>query len=306
MTTRGGLAGRLWTYQAERFPLFRHGVLIAAFAGAAVAYARLLRETPGWSQATAAAAVVFLLFFQLRVADEHKDYADDLRFRPERPVTRGLISLSELRALGLAAALIQVTVAAAVDARLVGWLALAWGWMGLMSAEFFAPRLLKARPVLYLLSHMLVMPLIALFALACGGDGGPPLHAGSAAFLALAFFSGAAVEISRKAWAPGDEREGVQTYSRLWGPSGAAAGIALAMVASGAAAMLAQAGAAVPPALHAGPALATAAGTGAAVAYARRPTPTASRTLDMVVGLAALGLYASVSLLPTAVAAWTP
>ena len=42
-TPSASLASRLWTYQAERFPLFKHGALIVAFGASAVCLSDLLR-----------------------------------------------------------------------------------------------------------------------------------------------------------------------------------------------------------------------------------------------------------------------
>ncbi|MDH3232872.1 MAG: manganese transporter permease, partial [Alphaproteobacteria bacterium] len=70
----------------------------------------------------------------------------------------------------------------------------------------------------YLLSHMIVMPLIALFAAACEV---PPREAswtpGLLPLLALSLANGCVLEIGRKTWSPECEREGVETYSALWG-----------------------------------------------------------------------------------------
>jgi 4-hydroxybenzoate polyprenyltransferase len=90
-----GLGARLWAYQAERFPLVKHGVLIAAFGASAVCLSALLRgDAPSLMALAVAVLVLFGFFFQLRVADEHKDNADDSKFRPERPVPRGLVKRS--------------------------------------------------------------------------------------------------------------------------------------------------------------------------------------------------------------------
>jgi 4-hydroxybenzoate polyprenyltransferase len=296
---RPGLARRLWTYQGERFPLFKHGVLIAVFAGSAVAYAALLGARPGWPQAAAAAAVVFLLFLQLRVADEHKDYQDDLTYRPERPVPRGLVSLAELRVAAVVAAVVQVAITAAVDPRLLVYLALVWAWMALMTAEFFAPHWLKARPLVYLLSHMAVMPLIALLAFAFGaGDSGPHLSEVTP-FLALSVCNGVALEIARKAWGPEDEREGVETYSRLWGPRGTGAAVLLALAGAVAAAVAAlyTAGVGLLPwgllILLGG-----AAAAAAELLYATRPTGSNARRQETLTGAFVLAGYLLVSILP--------
>lgn len=300
----GALAARLWTYQAERFPLVKHGTLIAVFALAAVAYASLLGAGTGWPHLATAALVSFLLFFQLRVADEHKDFEDDARWRPERPVPRGLVALPELRRLALGAAVVQLAAAAALDLRLVAYLAAVWAWLALMTAEFFAPAWLKGRPALYLLSHMAIMPLIALFALACGGGGEVAWGAGVAAFAALSFFDGIVLEVGRKAWAPASEREGVETYSKLWSPRGAAAVLALATLGSAAASMTAQWAIGAPRVFWALPIVAAAILLAFAWTYARRPTPPKARRLETAAGVWTLLGYLAVGFLPYLRRAW--
>ena len=80
---------------------------------------------------------------------------------------RGLVSLQLIVGLALAAVPLAVALTAARDAWLTLPLALVWLWMALMAVEFFVPDWLKARPFLYLVSHMLIMPLIDLFITAC-------------------------------------------------------------------------------------------------------------------------------------------
>jgi 4-hydroxybenzoate polyprenyltransferase len=138
------LGARLWAYQAERFPLLKHGVLIAAFGASAVCLSALLRGgAPNLMAIAVAVLVLFGFFFQLRVADEHKDNADDTKFRPERPVPRGLVKLSELRGLAIGVGLAQIGLTVALDWRLIGPLLLVWAWMAVMTREFFAPAWLK-------------------------------------------------------------------------------------------------------------------------------------------------------------------
>jgi 4-hydroxybenzoate polyprenyltransferase len=304
VTAPATLARRFSTYQAERFPVFKHGLLIAVFAGSAVAYAaRLNGLAPTWGGFLVAAIVCFLIFFELRVADEHKDFEDDQRFRPERPVPRGLISLAELRALAFVAAAMQAFTVLVTDVRLVAPLLLVWSWAALMSVEFFAPAWLKARPALYLVSHMAIMPLIALFALSCGGA--PPRSLGTVAFLALAFLNGLALEIGRKAWAPQDEREGVETYSRLWGVGGAAAAVGAAGLAAAGAGLWAAVLAGLSP-LWFAPALAACGfALYAAATYAAAPTSAKAKRVETAAGLFTLAAYASLSLLPLLGDAWT-
>ena len=163
-----GLAARLWEYQAERFPVFKHGVLIAAFGTSAVCLSALLRgAAPEWLALVVAVLVLFGLFFQLRVADEHKDNEDDTKYRPERPVPRGLVTLGKLRVVAIGVGLVQVALTAWLDWTLLGLLLLVWAYMAVMTKEFFVPAWLKKRPIIYMVSHMAIMPLIDLYATAC-------------------------------------------------------------------------------------------------------------------------------------------
>lgn len=293
---RPSFARRLWTYQAERFPIFKHGLVIAVFAlaGAALPHLASGARFNDPTAAVVAVAVCFLAFLQLRIADEHKDHEDDRRFRPERPVPRGLISLGELRWIGFAAAAAQAALAWMLDPALLVFLAGMWLWMALMTAEFFAPRVLKARPILYLASHMVITPLIALFAVACGwAAAGMDYRPETAviAFLALAFANGAAIEIARKTWAPSDERRGVESYSRLWGPTGAARAVAVAIAVSWALAGFVLHAAGVAPWLIGAVSVLALLAWAAVIAYAQQPRTARAKLLESAVGTWVLGSY---------------
>lgn len=215
---------RLWIYQRERFPLARTALLLAVFTAASINVSAHLagRPLPSWPSYLVAFVVGLIFFFQLRACDEIKDAEDDRRYRPERPIPRGLVSLSLIVGLAIAAVPVAILATAALDLHLLWLLALVWSWMALMTAEFFMPDWLKARPFLYLVSHMLIMPLIDLFVTACEWltvSGRPP--AGLWLFLVLSFLNGCVLEIGRKIYAPANERTGVETYSALLGPRNA-------------------------------------------------------------------------------------
>jgi 4-hydroxybenzoate polyprenyltransferase len=225
---------RWWIYQKERFPLLAHGPLIAAFSACAVAFSSLLRGAPAPDARMflTAFGVCLLMFLQLRIADEFKDAGEDARWRPYRAVPRGLVKLSELRVVFILAALVQSALVFLLDPRLLLVLAIAWSYLGLMCVEFFCRDWLKQRPVVYLVSHMGIMPLVDFFGTACEWlprTGTPP--AGLGWFLTASFCNGIVIEIGRKLRQPEDEEEGVETYSRLWGKSGGA-GVWLAALAA--------------------------------------------------------------------------
>jgi 4-hydroxybenzoate polyprenyltransferase len=303
-TRMRGLAARMLEYQAERFPVFKHGALIAAFGASAVCLSALLRDAaPNPMAVVVAVLVLFGLFFQLRVADEHKDNEDDTRFRPERPVPRGLVTLAELRGVAIGVGVAQVVLTAWLDWTLLFFLALVWAYLAVMTKEFFVAKWLKARPILYMVSHMLIMPLIDLFATAC--DWQParvPLHEDFGltlgAFLLLSLVNGAVIEIARKCWAPEQERQGVETYSRLWGPARAGV-VAMVIVLAGLALS-----AFINVRSDAGPwLLAALMGVAAwaawcAIDYAGTPTVKTAKALEIASGVFVLANYLLLGVIP--------
>ena len=216
------MPNRWLIYQRERFPVLAHAPIIAAFSLSAVSYSSLVRNAgrlPGWKPCTVAFVSSFLFFLQLRLADEFKDFEEDSRYRPYRPVPRGLIQLRELGCVWAACILIQLALALWLSPRLVVLLVITWLYLGFMSKEFFARSWLKQRPITYMVTHMAIMPLVDLYTTACdwvpAGYIRPPR--GLLWFLLVSFFNGMVVEIGRKIRSPQDEERGVETYSWLWG-----------------------------------------------------------------------------------------
>jgi 4-hydroxybenzoate polyprenyltransferase len=236
------LPQRFWIYQRERFPLLTQGILVAVIAAAGVGYSLAARGATAFSLSAWLVAYIVALgfFFQLRVADEYKDYADDVAYRPYRPVPRGLIRLRELAYLALATGVVQALLSLWLAPGMLVFLVVTWVYIWLMRCEFFVPQWLKAHPLLYMLSHMVVLPLIFLYITACdwyiAGAGAP---AGLAWFLATGYGNGMVFEIGRKVRAPDQEEVGVETYSVLWGPTGAVAAWLAVMFLAGLCAVLA-------------------------------------------------------------------
>ena len=212
---------RLLAYARERFPLAAYLPMILLAAGAAIGYSRVARDAPGFaSPATFVVTALTLLaaFFALRVADEHKDAAVDRVTRPELPVPRGLVTLRELRVAASVLAAIALVVNALRSPMLLLPLAGIALWLTLMTREFFAREWLRSRPAVYLASHMVIMPLLLLYATATDW-----MTAGVRAprslwlFLAASYATGLVLEIGRKIRAPAEERPGVETYTASWG-----------------------------------------------------------------------------------------
>jgi hypothetical protein len=303
--TRASFAARLWQYQEERFPVIQHGALIAAFGASAVCLSALLRgETPSVFAIMVAVLVLFGFFFQLRVADEHKDNAEDTKYRPERPVPRGLVTLGELRSVAIGVGIFQVLLTAWLGWALLGLLVLVWAWMALMTKEFFAPKFLRAKPILYMVSHMMVMPLIDLYATACdwipagGLDGHQGFALTLAGFLLLSLVNGTALEIARKSWGPEQERDGVETYSRLWGPGVAGVAVMAVVLIGLAVSAFVNVRSTAPAWCLFGLLIVSAWAAWSAIDYAGTPSAKTAKRMEMTAGVFVLANYLFLGVLP--------
>jgi len=294
------LLQRLWIYQSERFPLAKTIPLLAIFSAASISVSAQMsgRPLPHWSAFLVGFILAMALFFQMRVCDEYKDLEDDQAFRPERPIPRGLVSLGTIIRLGLLTLPIAAAAAWFWYTPILWLLLLVWLWLGVMTAEFGVPEWLKSRPILYLVSHMAIMPLIDLLLTGVewmpNGAPAPQLWL----FLALSFVNGCVLEIGRKLWAPENEIAGVETYSGLWGPR-MATGVWLIcvglsyglLVAVGAATGVVWASAAI-----------GAVGVGfclrAAAVYLRTKTSASQERMDTIAGLWIFLSYATAGFLP--------
>ncbi len=177
--------------------------------------------------------IIFMFFFQLRITDEFKDYEEDLKYRPYRPVQRGIISLKALGKIGLATVIVQIILAHVINPKLIYFMLLVWIYMFLMTKEFFIKNWLTERILIYALSHVVIMIFITLVILK--GTGyileshfletlylsleryEKNIFIGLIPLFALNYLNGIVLEIGRKTRKANEEEYGVQTYSKLWG-----------------------------------------------------------------------------------------
>lgn len=224
ISNQSSLFRRFLTYQQERFPLLVHIPLIAAFSFSAIAYSRMCRGAGGfirWQDYAFCVATNIILFFLLRVSDEHKDHDDDTQYRTYLPVIRGLISLRELRAM----ACVLLGVATVINVwrypMLLPLYLLMMGYLLLMRYEFFIPAWLKRHQVAYIVSHMLIIPLADIYASSYDWKlehAAAPM--GLLFFFGVSFLNGLVLEVGRKLRMPQAEEPGVVSYTNLWGARG--------------------------------------------------------------------------------------
>ena len=289
-------------YLSERFPvpvtlLLSVATGVAAYAVAQGSLVRAGAPVVFDGTALAGCAAVFLFLFHLRVFDEHKDFALDSETRPDRPVQRGLITLRQLKVLGVGAVAGQLLIALAPGPSIGALYLLPLGYSLLMYFEFFAKDWLSARIVWYAITHCVVMALIAL-ALAVRftmrADVG--LSVELWAFLALTVTTFFSVDVLRKMWAPETEVEGVDSYSQRYGLR------ATAMLASAILLASAVLGGWIGFRLGGGfiwlgvVALVTAWGAFEAFKFAAAPTVTGEKKMEAVAGVHLLTLYFGIAI----------
>jgi 4-hydroxybenzoate polyprenyltransferase len=302
-------ADRWWVYQRERFPVFAHAPVILAFSLSAISYSALLRgatSLPGWKPCFVAFLSSLLTFFQLRIADEFKDFEEDSRYRPYRPVPRGLVTLRQLAWVWAACMAIQLLMALWLSPHLVVLLVATWIYLGLMTREFFAKRWLKARPVVYMVSHMAIMPLVDFYAAACDWVplGRLKPAPGLMWFLLVSLFNGMVIEIGRKIRVPEDEEKGVETYSFLWGRNRAVAVWLAMMTVTGILACRAAQNIGFFAGAMTILAVTIAMATVLSVRFLATRAPGAGKRLETMAGVWSLLLYLSLGVLPIALRFW--
>lgn len=217
---------RLKMYLDERFPLATHLVVVCAFFFCNHFLAeRLIQPGPitlGW-RAIAGMIVVLLSFFLLRILDEFKDYARDVIAHPNRIVSRGIMPLSELRVVGwvVVGALLLLNLPMGVTTIASYLLVIIYAL--LMYKEFFVGEWLNKHIMLYALTHQVITPLLCVYVFMLSatqvGAGWHPLF-----WLQLGMGAGTGLgwEMSRKIRMPVDEQPLADTYSKHFGPHGAA------------------------------------------------------------------------------------
>jgi 4-hydroxybenzoate polyprenyltransferase len=110
---------------------------------------------------------ILLIFFHLRLFDEIKDYDKDKIIHPNRPLVRGLITLSEAKKTVAFIIIIEILLSLFLGLKTLMFLTLVIVYSFLMYKEFFIKEWLRKKIVLYAFTHAIIMPLITLYIYFC-------------------------------------------------------------------------------------------------------------------------------------------
>ena len=220
------LLKKYFLYTKERFPIPATFSYAAALYYMSYFFANIIQNRGPFNLAESimGCLVFFMALFEIRLLDEHKDYKKDVIAHPERMLSRGEITLADLRKLLYVMVALQTAMAIYLGpAPFMVWLAMQVFSL-LMFREFFVPEFLNRHMGLYLLSHQISVPLALLFGVSQRVD---LCYLGSEQPLLLALFLFGSMmatinfEIARKTWSPDREHEHADSYTKVWGIGGA-------------------------------------------------------------------------------------
>ena len=176
--------------------------------------------------------VTFLQFLMVRIVDEFKDYEEDCKYRPYRPVPRGLIKLKELKILFVICIILQLILTITCSQNGILYLIILWVFFALMSKGFFIKKILDKHLLLEVTLDELILPIMILYL----ANFIPQIYlnynssadltiANSIIFvdpnvwkiLVMAYIISWIVEVARKIRCKEEEEEGVKTYTAILG-----------------------------------------------------------------------------------------
>nr|WP_295899508.1 UbiA family prenyltransferase [uncultured Bdellovibrio sp.] len=149
----------------ERLPLASYALIVGGF----VMTAKAVTQTPWTWELLIPFVGLFFFFIELRLMDELKDYSKDVVAHPQRPLPRGLISVSAMKKV-VNAGLVVMWVFAGLSFLLNSASAISYAltvlYLYLMYKEFFVGESLANKPFLYACTHQIIIVLLLVYAAA--------------------------------------------------------------------------------------------------------------------------------------------
>lgn len=221
LTFDSSLIQRLLAWMKQRFPLSDVPLFVSLYLCTAIVARYVATEGKIVLNILdlVACVVTCSFFLLLRIFDEYMDYETDLKARPEYILQSGLIELKHLKIIGFLFVGLQVGYALFLDQG-IGSVAVAWfvmfAWSWLASHNFYCGKWFNEHLVQYAIVHYSVMPL-NLWWLAQMASPKVPFSQNIQLLALLSFVSALAFEFVRKTQPPQEEREGLDTYSSIFG-----------------------------------------------------------------------------------------
>ena len=221
LTHESPLAHRLLAYTKERFPLVPIMLFVLLLTSGYIGFfSHYFAGDYSWSDYKLWITMisVFLFMLQLRMADEIKDFEKDKIAYPERILSRGLVDLKTIRIILFGTAFIEIGLSFYLGIQNLFMMFILQFWAFLMFKEFFAKKVLESSTSLYLFSHQLILPPLALYSAAAFINfANIKFDSGMIASLLFLSLPYTIYEIARKTWSPDREHALADSYTKFWG-----------------------------------------------------------------------------------------
>lgn len=211
-----------YTYQKERFPILTYGlycfcIVFGTFCFCSCTTCCNLIDNScdlNYYLLIPMFFVGILQFLMVRIIDEFKDYEEDSKYRPYRPVPRGLITLKELKVLFIICAILQVTITAIVNLKSLILLGIVWLFFAIMSKGFFIKKVLDKHILCEVLLDEFLLPFTVLYLSSFVCNSFPD---NIWQLLLFTYIVSWIIEIARKIRCNEAEEKGVRTYTAVFG-----------------------------------------------------------------------------------------
>ncbi len=219
---------RWFQFIKERFNPLSYSVLILAFLGAHYAvYLNFLKQELDIDFGLLIYLIplilaVFMFFFKLRLFDEIKDMEFDAIHHPERPLPRGILSKDDIIKAVFIIGALELLLFSLYGLQALASAIIAIGYSLVMYKEFFSKKWLRAHLTLYAVTHTFVVILLSTTIFSALLN--KPWTNMSQDLLYFSFggwFLFNIFEFGRKTFAQQEEKEGVNSYSKILGRFGA-------------------------------------------------------------------------------------
>lgn len=215
---------RWFGFMRERFEPVSTTVMLASLAGAngLLALGALGTPLPPWPRLLAGFALLWLVFFHMRLFDEIKDYEVDRLVNTDRPLPRGLVTVEEHGWVTLGCVALECALALSLGFPVFSTWAVLAAFTLVMRQEFFVGPWLSPKMELYAITHTFSAALQGGLAFAVVSGRTLDLVPREYAAVMLGnWFIFNVFEFGRKTFWGAEEREGVDSYSKRLGATGA-------------------------------------------------------------------------------------
>lgn len=202
----------------ERFDPLSHLIMISLFIAGHMSLGKEIELT--------SSILIFLgttiFFFKLRCFDEVKDLDLDMKINPQRPLPRGLLSVFDMKDAIILCILFENIIFYSINANAGIAMSIASLYSLIMYKEFFLGVWFRDKLTSYATAHTLVTILLSL-SIFCSlsGESFYSLSIEQYCFSIVSWLLFNIFELGRKTFLEFEERDQVESYSKVWGKRGA-------------------------------------------------------------------------------------